>query len=142
MSTSTSTTAEAADVAAEVATAAPEQPATPKRASTKKDAPAKKARKTAAKAKTGDKAAPKAAKASKSARAKKNALKAAVPSEFSKKAIVLDLIRRKGGATLAEIMTATDWQAQSVRGFISGTVGKRMGLAAGGGNAPNSTVVN
>ncbi len=48
--------------------------------------------------------------------------------EGSKKAIVLDLLRRSEGATLAEIGRATLWQNHSIRGFISGTVGKRMAL--------------
>ena len=53
---------------------------------------------------------------------------AAVPREFSKKAIVLDLMQRTGGATMAEIAEATDWQIHSIRGFISGTITKKMGL--------------
>jgi hypothetical protein len=40
---------------------------------------------------------------------------------------ILDLIGRAKGATLAEIMKATDWQAHSVCGFLS-TAAKKHGL--------------
>lgn len=38
------------------------------------------------------------------------------------------LMRRSGGASLAELTAATGWQAHSVRGAISGTVKKKLGL--------------
>lgn len=53
---------------------------------------------------------------------------AAPGGERSKKDIVLDLMRRPKGATLAELMEATKWQAHSIRGFISGTLGKKLDL--------------
>ena len=46
----------------------------------------------------------------------------------SKTATVLELLKRKGGVTAQELMAATGWQPHSVRGFISGTVGKKLGL--------------
>ena len=38
------------------------------------------------------------------------------------------LLRRAMGASIAEIVGATGWQHHSIRGFISGTIGKRKGL--------------
>lgn len=46
----------------------------------------------------------------------------------SKKAAVLALLRREGGATLGEIAQATDWQLHSIRGFLSGQIARKMGL--------------
>jgi outer membrane biosynthesis protein TonB len=47
----------------------------------------------------------------------------------SKTETILALMKQPGGTTLKAIMDATQWQAHSVRGFISGTLGKKMGLA-------------
>ena len=46
--------------------------------------------------------------------------------EGTRKAIVIALLDRAGGATLEEIMSATSWQKHSVRGFIS-TLGSKHG---------------
>src|ERR1039457_4231864 len=78
------------------------------------------------KGKATKKAAP-AKKAPKAAKGAKQAKTAGGAREGSKTATVVSLLERKGGATLAEVMKATGWQAHSVRGFISGTLGKKMG---------------
>jgi hypothetical protein len=44
----------------------------------------------------------------------------------SKTAKILDLPRRPGGASARELLKATGWQPHSLRGFLSGTVGKKM----------------
>ena len=61
-------------------------------------------------------------------KAPKAGKKAGAARDGSKAAKILDLLKRPEGGTLKELMKATGWQAHSVRGFLSGTVGKRMGL--------------
>ena len=51
-----------------------------------------------------------------------------VVREGSKKGEVIDLMRRPSGATLAEIMEQTGWQAHTVRGFVSGALVKKLRL--------------
>ncbi len=73
-------------------------------------------------------AAPKKATATKEAKPKADATGPKGAREGSKKAIVLEMLRRPAGATLADIQSATGWQAHSVRGFISGSLSKKMGI--------------
>jgi len=96
---------------------APKEP----KATKKAHAGARGAHVSRAKAKAGKKAKP-------AKKAPKGAKKAAGARAGSKTAKILDLLRRSGGATAKELMKATGWQPHSLRGFLSGTVGKKMGL--------------
>ncbi|MEO8052893.1 MAG: DUF3489 domain-containing protein [Acidobacteriota bacterium] len=60
--------------------------------------------------------------------ARKPPTTAAVARPGSKTADMLAMLRHPKGATLQQLMQATGWQAHSVRGFISGTLGKKMDL--------------
>ena len=86
----------------------PERAVSKKAAGQKKGTP--KAQKTA-----------KSRKAKKEGKTKKNVArpKPSPPRAESKGAQILEMIGRAKGATLAELMQTTGWQAHSVRGFIS-----------------------
>ena len=45
----------------------------------------------------------------------------------TKLAAIIDAMRNPGGATIAQMMASTGWQAHTVRGAISGMVRKRLG---------------
>ena len=47
----------------------------------------------------------------------------------SKSYLIQELLGRQTGATIKELAAATSWQDHSVRGFMSGTLKKKHGLA-------------
>ena len=79
-----------------------------------------------AKAKSARQATP--AKTAPKRRTKPDVARSKVARDGSKTAKILDLLKRPGGASSKELMKATGWLPHSVRGFLSGTVGKKMGL--------------
>jgi hypothetical protein len=78
---------------------------------------APKATETAATGAQGAQGAPKKARSAKDAPAR----------EGTKKARIIELLRAPEGATLAEIQALTGWQPHSIRGFLSGTLAKKLG---------------
>jgi len=50
------------------------------------------------------------------------------PGNSTKQAKLISLLKQSPGVSLPDLMKATGWQAHSVRGFISGTLKKRLNL--------------
>ena len=98
-------------------------------AQAEKPKPGKKARVAPKRAHVGPRKAKTPTKAKVPKKARTAAKKVGPARDGSKAAKIIDLLKRPNGATLAEIKNATNWQAHSVRGFISGSLGKKMGLA-------------
>jgi len=49
-------------------------------------------------------------------------------NRVSKQDMIIRLLTRAKGATLVELSEAVDWQEHSIRGFMSGTLKKKLGL--------------
>jgi hypothetical protein len=106
---------------AQATAAATEKPEAPKKA----HVAARKPHVAPSKGKSGKKSTL-AKKATKGAKGSKAGNKATGARQGSKTEKVLDLLSRPGGATTTELIKATGWQPHSVRGFLSGTLGKKM----------------
>ena len=61
------------------------------------------------------------------------------PVSKGKGATIVALLRRKEGATLADLTKATGWQPHSVRGFLSAQVGRNWGSSW---NPPKARTAN
>ena len=107
----------------------PEQAAKPK-AGKKAKGGAQSAKGAPAKGKATKKATPakKTPKATKVAKKSKPAKEPKAARTGSKSEEVIALLKRKGGATMAEIVALTGWQKHTTRGWVSGFLGKKMGI--------------
>src|ERR1035437_8996486 len=73
-------------------------------------------------------AAAKTSKAAKRATSAARKVKSTAEPKSNKTTQMVELLHRENGASLDELVAFTGWNANSVRGFLSGTVSKKMGL--------------
>lgn len=60
--------------------------------------------------------------------AKATKAKASAPRQDSKQAQVIEMLKRPQGASIKQVMQATEWQQHTVRGFFAGALKKKLGL--------------
>ena len=93
------------------------------------EAPAASAPKASGPTKAGPSASKRRAKPlGRSGKPEKHNAKPGAARPGTKTAKILALLQRRNGASLNELRKATGWQAHSVRGFLAGTLKKKMGL--------------
>lgn len=66
-------------------------------------------------------------KSTKASAASAPQLATVAPNGKTKIALVIELLERESGASMAELQSATSWQAHSVRGALSGLICKAKG---------------
>lgn len=59
----------------------------------------------------------------------KSAPKQDAGAKVTKQDTVIAMLRRQDGASIAEIVAATSWMPHSARGFLSGVLKRRLGIA-------------
>jgi|SRR5450759_1777671 hypothetical protein len=69
-----------------------------------------------------------ARKTAKPASRKQSAPVSSRPGARTKHERIIAMLRTPAGATIASLVTATEWQRHSVRGFLAGIVRKKLGL--------------
>ena len=68
-------------------------------------------------------------KLEKACEASKPETETAMPGRTTKAGIMLTMLTSRRGASVLQLQQDTGWQAHSVRGFLSGTVKKKLGLS-------------